>query len=484
MIKIVGLGPGDRDALTIGTLRLLEESENIYFRTENYPIVDFIKERNIKFKTYDHFYNTGKNFDEVYKNIAEDIIKVHKETGEVVYAVPGHPLVAEKSVSNLIDICDREKINYEILPAVSFIDIIIDKLKIDPTEGFKIIDAFDINNQILDKRIGTIITEVYNPFIASEVKLKLLEYYDDETKIIYIKSPGVKDLESIREIPLYELDMQEDIDCLTFVYIPKDLNNKKDINDLIELIDLLRSEEGCPWDREQTHESIRNELVEESYEVKDAIEKNDEEALVEELGDVLLHVIFHSSIGREDGYFDFNDVVRGVYKKMVDRHPHIFKNNKVSDSEEVLQSWDELKKEEKGFETVTDELNGVAKALPALIRAHKIQNKARKVGFDWDNVKDASKKVLEELDEVLEVYNSGNKERITEEVGDLLFSCVNVSRFLDVDEEEALNKTTDKFIRRFSYIEEQAIKNGKDLKTMTLEEMDKFWNQAKKQENN
>ncbi|WP_024614194.1 nucleoside triphosphate pyrophosphohydrolase [Clostridium sp. Ade.TY] len=482
MIKIVGLGPGASDALTVGALRVLEESENIYFRTEIHPTVDFIKSKNIKFNTYDHFYDSGKSFDEVYKNIAEDLIKVYKECGDVVYAVPGHPLVAEKSVSNIMELCDKENIEYEILPAVSFVDAMMDRLKIDPIEGLKIIDAFDINNQILDKRIGTIITQVYNPFIASEVKLKLLECYDDETEIIYVRAAGIEGLESIRKIPIYELDMQEDIDYLTSLYIPKDLNNKKDINDLIALIDLLRGDNGCPWDREQTHDSLKDSIVEESYEVKDAIEKEDEDALIEELGDVLLHVIFHSSIGKEDGYFDFNDVVLGIYNKMIERHPHIFSEENVDDSSEVIKNWDEIKKEEKGFETVTQELEGVAKALPALIRAHKVQNKARRVGFDWDNVEDASKKVTEELNEVLEVYNTGNKDKITEEMGDLLFACVNVSRFLDVNEEEALNKTIDKFIKRFSYIESAALKNNKELEEMTLEEMDELWNKAKKQE--
>ena len=482
MIKIVGLGPGASDALTVGALRVLEESKNIYFRTEIHPTVDFIKSKNIKFNTYDHFYDSSKSFDEVYKNIAEDLIKVYKEFGDVVYAVPGHPLVAEKSVSNIMELCDKENIEYEILPAVSFVDAMMDRLKIDPIEGLKIIDAFDINNQILDKRIGTIITQVYNPFIASEVKLKLLECYDDETEIIYVRAAGIEGLESIRKIPIYELDMQEDIDYLTSLYIPKDLNNKKDINDLIALIDTLRGDDGCPWDREQTHESLKDAIVEESYEVKDAIEKEDDDALIEELGDVLLHVIFHSSIGKEDGYFDFNDVVLGIYNKMIERHPHIFGEENIDTSSEVEKSWDKIKKEEKGFETVTQELEGVAKALPALIRAHKIQNKARKVGFDWDNVEDASKKVIEELNEVLEVYNTENKDRITEEVGDLLFACVNVSRFLDVNEEEALNKTIDKFIKRFSYIESAALKNNKTLKEMTLQEMDELWNEAKKQE--
>ncbi len=172
-------------------------------------------------------------------------------------------------------LCDENNIEYKILPAVSFIDAMMESLKIDPIEGIKVIDAFDMKNQILDKRIGTIITQVYNQLIASEVKLKLLEYYNDDTEIYYVRAAGIEGQESIRKIPLYELDMQEDIDYLTSVYIPKDLKNKKDFNDLVSIIDTLRGEDGCPWDREQTHESLKNQLIEECYEVIDAIDNED-----------------------------------------------------------------------------------------------------------------------------------------------------------------------------------------------------------------
>lgn len=480
MIKIIGLGPGASDALTVGALRVLEESDNIYFRTEIHPTVDFIRSRNIEFKTYDHFYNSGESFDEVYKNIAEDLIKVYKETGNVVYAVPGHPLVAEKSVSNLMELCKEGNIEYEILPAVSFIDAMMDRLQIDPIEGLKVIDAFDINNQIMDKRIGTIITQVYNPFIASEVKLKLLECYDDETKIIYVRAAGIEGLESIREIPLYELDMQGDIDYLTSVYIPKDLNNKKDINDLINLIEVLRGDEGCPWDREQTHESIKNSLLEEAYEVIEAIEDDNIDGLIEELGDVLLQVVFHSIIGKEDGYFNISDVIEAITSKMIYRHPHVFGDATANNSEEVLANWDELKKKEKSYETLTEEINGIAKTLPALTKAHKVQKKVAKVGFDFESVDEAVKKIEEEINEVLDVYKTNNMEKIINEVGDLLFACVNVSRLLNVDEEEALTKSTKKFIKRFGFIEDNVLKQGKDLKSVTLDEMNSLWETSKK----
>ena len=177
MIKIIGLGPGAESALTLGAIKALEEGKNIYFRTEKHPTVDYLRNKVQNFKTYDHYYESSENFDEVYKNIANDIINKYEAESELVYAVPGHPLVAEKSVFNVIDLCDKKGIKYEIVPAVSFIDAMMDALKIDPIEGLKVIDAFDINNQILDKRIGTIITQVYNNLIASEVKLMLLNYY-------------------------------------------------------------------------------------------------------------------------------------------------------------------------------------------------------------------------------------------------------------------------------------------------------------------
>lgn len=482
MLKIMGLGPGAYEALTIGALKELKNNKNIYFRTEKHPTVDFLKDEGIKFESYDHAYEKYDSFDDVYKYIAEDLITKIKDDEDLIYAVPGHPLVAEKSVINLIELCKENNIQYEVLPAVSFVDAMMEALQVDPIEGVKIIDAFDMKNQILDKRVGTIITQVYNNFIASEVKLRLLEGYEDDTEIIFVRAAGVEGLESIRKILLYELDWQEDIDYLTSIYIPKDLGNKKDFQDLLDIIETLRNPGGCPWDREQTHESLKSALLEECYEVIDAIENKDEDALIEELGDVLLQVVFHASIGKEDGYFDIMDVIGGISNKMINRHPHVFGNEKANTSEQVLVNWDEIKKEEKGIKTLTEEMQNIAKSLPATTRAYKVQKKAKKVGFDWDDVNCAMDKVKEELNEIKEVYNCEDKSIIEGEVGDLLFACINVARFLEVDGELALDKTIKKFIKRFSYIENEAIKNNKNLKDMTLEEMDKLWEEAKTSE--
>ncbi|NRZ99741.1 MazG family protein [Clostridium beijerinckii] len=242
----------------------------------------------------------------------------------------------------------------------------------------------------------------------------------------------------------------------------------------------MRGEDGCPWDREQTHKSLKKALIEESYEVIDAIDQDDDNSLIEELGDVLLQVVFHASIGKEDGYFDIGDVIEGICNKMISRHPHVFKDaDGLNSSEDVLIKWDELKKKEKGYNSVVDELKGITKGLPALLRAHKIQEKASKVGFDFENIDFAVSKVKEELKEVIDVYNTENVEKIEEEVGDLIFSCVNIARFLKVDEEIALNYTIDKFIKRFQYIERAAKDKNIELTSMTLDEMNELWEISK-----
>lgn len=479
MINVVGLGPGSFESLTMGTVRLLKQNNNIFLRTIKHPTVEFLRTEGINFSTYDGKYEQAESFDEVYNSIAEDLVKQHEDLGNVVYAVPGHPLVAEKSVNILLKLCKDKKIQVNVLPAVSFIDAVMEALKIDPIEGLKVVDAFDIRNQIMDKRIGTIITQVYNNFIASEVKLALLDYYKDDTEIYFVRSAGIENDESIRKIQLYELDRQLDIDYLTSIYIPKDLDNTKDFYDLVSIIDILRGEDGCPWDKKQNHDSIKRDLIEESYEVLEAIDKKDENMIEEELGDVLFQIVFHSQIGKEEGYFNINDVIQGICNKMINRHPHIFGDEIADTSEAVIDKWDKIKMKEQNLSNYTDALKHIAKNLPALIRAEKVQKKAAKIGFDWDKIEDAMDKILEELNEVKDVYKGSNRDKILEEVGDLAFSVVNVARFLDIDTENALNYTIDKFIKRFEFMELKAIEMDTNLENMTLSEMDKLWNEAK-----
>ncbi len=267
-----------------------------------------------------------------------------------------------------------------------------------------------------------------------------------------------------------------------YEYLYKEAETKEEsISRLTEIVKILREE--CPWDKVQTHESLRKCLIEEAYETIEAINNNDFDNLEEELGDVLLQVIFHSSLAEENNKFDFIGVVNRECEKMLRRHPHVFLKESVKTIDKALEKWENVKRNEKGNINCTSRLESVPKALPALMRSYKVQAKAAEVGFDWDNVECAFHKIREETEELLEVCMREDKDSITEELGDLLFSVVNVARFLKINPEEALNVTSDKFIRRFSFIEEDANSRGISLEDMSLEEMDKLWDIAKSLEN-
>ncbi len=255
--------------------------------------------------------------------------------------------------------------------------------------------------------------------------------------------------------------------------------DRYDIYDLLDIMKVLRQPGGCPWDAEQTHSSIRKDLLEEAYEVADAIDTSDDVALCEELGDLLLQVAFHTQIAVEDKSFNFDDVTDGVCKKLILRHPHVFGDVEVENSAEVLDNWDKIKQKEKHQESYTDTLESVPRAFPSLMRAAKVQKRAGKAGFDWDNLDDAFKKLPEEVSELSEAVKNGNADEIEEEFGDLLFAAVNVSSFLNIDAENSLNKATDKFIKRFKAVESVVVANGKDMKDLSLEELDAIWEDVK-----
>lgn len=255
------------------------------------------------------------------------------------------------------------------------------------------------------------------------------------------------------------------------------------IDDLIEIIRILRQPGGCPWDREQTHKSIRKDFIEETYEVIEAINKEDTELLKEELGDVLMQVVFHSQIETESGNFVFDDVCDGICKKMIIRHPHVFAEETAETSSDVLVKWDEIKKKTKNQKTQSSVIESIPKELPALMRAQKVQKKAADVGFDWDDISGAFDKIEEESREVREALESNDKEAVLDEVGDLIFSCVNVARFAKVDSEEALTHTTEKFIRRFKAVEALAYERGIKIEDASLSVLDGLWDEAKKKGN-
>ena len=258
-----------------------------------------------------------------------------------------------------------------------------------------------------------------------------------------------------------------------------DFKENYNFEDLLKIMEVLRSDEGCPWDREQTHESIRKDFIEETYEVIEAINKKDKTLLCEELGDVLLQVAFHVQIEKEEGSFGIEEVTDGVCKKLIERHPHVFGEVKVSSTGEVLDNWDTIKRKSKGQKTQGSAMEKIPKELPALMRAQKIQQKAKKAGFDWDDISGAYEALGKEIEELKEAQQSGDEDKITDELGDVLFSVVNISRFLGADSEEALTKSNNKFIERYLIVERLAKERDIDMPSSSIEELDKLWDEAK-----
>lgn len=481
MIHIIGLGPGNIDALTLGAVKVLS-AYPLYLRTEKHPTVEYLLEKGISFETFDSFYEKADKFEDVYEEIKDTILTLAKKK-ELAYAVPGHPLVAEKSVTLIIEACKESGIPYKLYPSVSFVDTMLEALEIDPISGLRIVDALNIEEETPDFSKGTIITQVFSPYIAGRVKIALGHYLDDEDEIFFVRAAGT-DEETIRRISLYELDRQKDVDDLTSVYVPP-IKGRYDFYSFMRIVEKLRNrDEGCPWDMEQTHESLKGYLIEESYEALEAVDLKDYDSLAEELGDVLLQILLHSTIGKEEGEFTVHDVIRAVSEKMIYRHPHVFDKEKDLTADEVTAQWEELKKKEKKEESLSDSLNGISKYYPSLSRAEKIQKKARKYGFDWDEISYVFNKVEEEISEIKEAMEEQNPEKVGKELGDLLFSVVNLSRFLEADPELSLNRTSDKFISRIRRMEELLLAEGLTFRELSLEKLDKYWEIAKKDEKN
>lgn len=458
----------------------MRQAKNLVLRTAIHPTVEEIKQRGLKFTTYDGFYEQAQSFEELYNAIARDLF-VRAENGEeIVYAVPGSPLVAERTVVLLRELAAGSGIGFEILPGMSFVEVLYVRLGIDPIAGLTILDAEDFDKLPADLPTGLVITQVYNESIASDTKLALMEAFPDDYEVVYIHNLGLPD-ESLRHIPLYELDRQPDIDHLTSLYVPARAEKPRfSLDALTDIMQTLREPGGCPWDIAQTHKSLRRNLIEEVYEVIEAIDEQDAEHLCEELGDLLLQVVFHARMAEEAGCFSMQDVVDGITEKLVRRHPHIFGDIQARDAGEALLSWEAVKRKEKPERTSL--LDGVPKDLPALMGAEKLQKKAAKAGFDWPAVEPVWEKLAEELAELREAVAEQDTEHIAEELGDVLFSTVNLARFLKVEPEEAMRQANRKFQRRFSYVEHCVQLSGKKWEAFSLEELDVFWNAAKEDE--
>lgn len=514
MITIVGLGPGAVGNLSLETMGLLKGDAQVILRTSVHPTVAELQRQNVHFTSCDDLYETLDSFEKVYGAIVSRVLAAAKD-GDVVYAVPGSPLVAEKTVVLLRSAAKQQGVQLVIKPSMSFLDLAYVELGIDPIAGLQIIDAQDFYAAASAGNHPLMITQVYSQMVASDLKLVLMDVLPDEYEIYFLRNLGLPD-EECRPIKLYELDRQPNIDHLTSAYIPpmdeadeagetadggiitfgdedeEEVSNEQtcaddflpeagfddvDIQPLVDVMRTLREPGGCPWDREQTHASIRSNMIEEVYEYLEAVDLGDIKGMREELGDVLMQIVFHARMAQEAGSFDLQDVIDDVVDKLIRRHPHVFGDTQVSGSDEVLVNWEAIKKQEK--QERKHALDGVAQGLPALMRAYKLQSEAAKVGFDWSDVKDVWAKVEEEIGELQEALASGDAAAAESELGDVIFALVNYSRFYKIEPEVALNGTNNRFTSRFAHVEQQVAESGKNWQDFSLDELDKFWDAAK-----
>ncbi|NMO97750.1 nucleoside triphosphate pyrophosphohydrolase [Paenibacillus lemnae] len=489
VITVVGLGSGNPDRLTLGIIKTLQGAAKAYVRTLSHPVVAYLQETGILLESFDHVYESHETFSEVYEYIASSLTAAASaQEGEIVYAVPGHPMVAEATVRLLRERCPGLGIQLNVLGGESFLDEAFVRLGFDPIEGFQLLDASGLSGHLVQPQLHILIGQVYDGFTASEVKLALMDVYPDDYKVIVGHALGVEGEETILRIPLYELDRVEGYGNLSLIYVPRSEEEslrRRSFARLHEIVGVLRSPEGCPWDREQTHESIRKNLIEETYEVLETIDEDDPEHMQEELGDLLLQILLHSQMEEELGTFTVYDVIGTLNDKLIFRHPHVFGENSAKDAEDALQNWEQMKAEEKRRKGLTPEassvLDGVPRDLPALMKAYKLQKKAAKVGFDWEDLSGVFDKIEEEISELKDAVkqNLPQQEQALE-LGDLLFAVSNAARFIGADPEAALSATNAKFVTRFRYIENQLAARGADIREASLEDMEALWQEAKR----
>lgn len=347
-VHIVGLGAGNFEQLSIGAWNCLQSGKPIYFRTKEHPVIRTLEVKGICYESFDEIYEKNERFSSVYDEIVQRLLELAKDK-DIVYGVPGHPMIAEETTKKLLKAQDEGKIQVKIYSAPSFLDEMFTSLKIDPVDGFVLVDATGFSADELQFRKHMIFTQVYDAHVASEVKLALLEGLPYDYPVTLLSKAGMPE-ETLQVVRLCEMDHELAVDNLRSVYIPpvkkEDLLPNHDFTTLLYIIETLRGPNGCPWDQKQTHESLKKYLKEESEELIEAIDLQDEFMIEEELGDVLLQVVLHAQIAKENHHFSITDVIRTLNEKMIRRHPHVFSDVKAETIEEVMQIWKEIKDKE------------------------------------------------------------------------------------------------------------------------------------------
>jgi len=466
MIQIVILP--SPDALTLTQQRALIGGKPIFLLTEQHPSALVLKELHLNYVSMDDLFESAEDFDALNRSIAERLVAVK----ECIYLATGN--IQNSQLPAIVSLAQASEIPVQVLPYLRGGDVAF-----ADRERAVAISAHDLPEQI-DPEQNYVVEEIDSKIAAGETKLFLSEFVPDESTVLFA-SIGKDGAYAAREIKLCDLDRQKSYDATTLLYVPRteyEARTRHGFDDVMRIVRRLRAPNGCPWDREQTHESLKNALLEESYELIDAIDEQDDSHICEEMGDVLLQFALHAAIAEEQSAFTARDACTELVEKLIYRHPHVFGNIRVSGSDEVLKNWDALKMSQRKQTTQTEVLKSVPKSFPALLRSRKVQKKAADIGFDWENAQQAFYKIAEETAELAEAMEQGS--HIEEEMGDLLFAVVNVARLLKLEPEFLLMQATDKFIQRFEIMENLAKSRGNELKDLSFSEQDKLWDEAKK----
>ncbi len=476
--------------LPLGTYQQLQSGLPVILRTKIHPAVQELEQQGFSFQSFDDLYETGSDFAAVYQEMAERLLARARAGEDLVYAVPGHPLMAEQSVQHVLAyVRDHADADAVIGAGYSFFDAVCSALALDPIEGTILLDGTSLDETELSPDHHLLIAQVFNRMVASEVKLTLMTVYPDDYEVRVIRAAGVPSLETIQTVPLYELDRVEIIDHLTTVYVPRTEDEAIRAGTPwfpAQLVHRLRQPDGCPWDREQTHASLRPYVIEEAYEVAHAIDEEEPQDLAAELGDLLLQILLHAEIAGEWGDFTLRDVYRALSDKLIRRHPHVFANQEAETPAEAEAAWQQAKAAESARSDCADvETDGIIGALkwgrPAIEIAKEIQKKVAKIGFDWPDVRAVFEKLEEEVAELSVEIQKNNLQNAKNELGDVLFVIVNLARWLDFDIEETLSAAIRKFVRRFQVVERRANEKGGWLK-VSSEDLENFWGEAKSAE--
>ncbi|MDE6189102.1 MAG: nucleoside triphosphate pyrophosphohydrolase [Clostridia bacterium] len=456
MITVVALGC-KKDQLTLEGVRAIESADKIFVKTALTDTYEYFKGNNIPNVSLDFIYENSQDFDGLDGGIVEYLLK-QEDGGNIVYCVNGSGY-DDRSVIALA----KER-DIKIIPSVS-----AGLLANRPSVAQVTVSAYELVSMQgfnYDTRLSLSVTDVDNSFIAGEVKLVLQNILGDEEEVFF----------NGKAIPLFELDRQEKYDYSTAVgVLPKNLVEKRRFNffDLYAILKILRGEGGCQWDRAQTHQSIRENAIEEAYELVDAINNDDLDNMIEECGDLMLQSVFHCAIAEDTAEFNTEDVLSGICEKLISRHTHIFGDVVANTPEEALKAWDAAKAKEKKYASVGDKIDKIAKSLPALMRAYKVQKAVAKTGFEFENFEQVLAKIDEEKAEYCKAKTA---DELEDEGGDLLIAVVNALRWKGVDPEVALSRSIEKFSKRFKYVE---TKCGNDVKSKSMEELDLLWEEAK-----